>query len=120
MKEEIKMNVALIKQFADLRKALKEEGVYGIIDNQLQVSSSIIKGFDQLQVKTRTGEYPFEVFAEVAGIKIFCIVKADEIKEFAQIDRQVKDQLKADLLNQISYLEEDVILDGMEDGTHAS
>jgi peptide subunit release factor RF-3 len=114
----MKMNVELIKQFADIRQSLKEEGVYGIIDNQLQVSNSVLKEFEQLQVKTRNdgSNYPYEVFAEVEGIRIITLVTSENIKEFPQLDKQYKEQLKADLLKQLSYLEEDVDLSGMEEG----
>jgi hypothetical protein len=118
----MKMNVELVKQFANIRMALKEQGVYGIIDNQLQVETSALKGFEQLQVATRSNSelYPYEVFTEVHGVKIFSLVTAEGIKELPQLDKQLKEQVKEGLRKQLAYLEEDVILDGMEDEKYVS
>jgi peptide subunit release factor RF-3 len=116
------LNVELVKQFAAIHQALKEEGVYGIIDNQLQVKISVLKDCEQLQLATRINSdiYPYEVFVEIAGIKIISLVTAEGIKELPQLDKQLKEQVKEGLRKQLAYLEEDVILDGMEDEKYVS
>jgi hypothetical protein len=111
------MNLELVKQFADIRQALKEEGVFGISKDSLHVSASVLKDFEQVQLEARVDcdYYPYEVFIKVEGIKIFCLVTSEGIKEFPQLVKQNKEHLKAELMKRLAYLEEDVILDGMEE-----
>jgi hypothetical protein len=117
LREEKKMNLELVKQFADISQALKEEGVYGISKDSLHVSASVLKDFEQVQLEARVDSdyYPYEVFIKVEGIKIFCLVTSEGIKEFPQLVKQQKEHLKAELMKRLAYLEEDVILDGMEE-----
>lgn len=113
------MKMELIKKFAELSAELKESGAISIRMGEIHVRVSALKEFDNLQLTHRHESlYPYEFFTIIEGVKIFGLGTAKDMKEFPQINKQIKEKLKAELQKRLEYLEEDVQLDGMEDEKH--
>lgn len=108
------MNIEKMKKIVKLQNELKEEGVFGFhIEGAFQVDSESLKHEPNLKLVSRgTTEYPYEIYSQHDGIKIYAVLRTDELKKFPQFKQQAKDEL----LKKLAYLEEDVDLSGMKEG----
>jgi hypothetical protein len=108
------MNIEKMKKVIDLLADVEiEDGVFGFDFHAkgFHVRPSAISNEPDLQLESRGSEaFPYEIFVQHEGFKVFAIITNEQIKDFPQFHEQTK----ADLLKQLSYLEEDVNLDGME------
>jgi hypothetical protein len=99
----IEMNIELIKQFAEICEQLKNEpGYISFFNNEIHVNCEGIKGMENIQIEIRSGnDYPYKIFTEVEGIKIFAIAKEEELSDFPQF----REFRKAELKRKIALLE---------------
>lgn len=105
------MNMELVKQYAEVTQALKDNGVIGFYQNGLHVRLSMIENEKELSFKKREcNDYPYEAFVQREGISLFALVNSSELGRFPQIKEEMKEQLR----KQLEYLEEDVDLSGKE------
>jgi hypothetical protein len=105
------MNIELLKQLADLRnqfnelkKQYRESGATSIrIDGEVHVRVKDLIGKENLVIESRGSreEYPFELSYSIEGIKVFAIVRLDELANFPQF----KEYRKSLLLKQLAELE---------------
>ncbi|MBT2727873.1 hypothetical protein J7E63_13080 [Bacillus sp. ISL-75] len=103
------MNIDKIKEFVHLADELREEGVFGFSfhSNAVHVNKKELIHFENLQIENSDGsEYPYEIFIEVDGYKIFALAKFEDIKDLPGLADH-KEKLKAELLNQIAKLEQE-------------
>jgi hypothetical protein len=104
MKEEMKMNIELIKQFIALRQELNAAGVIGVSlhNDEVHVRSEVLIGEDSLEVEYNAeSTYPYRITTVKDGVNLFAIVTGEELEESFP-------QLKG-------YLVEDVDLSGMKE-----
>jgi hypothetical protein len=98
------MNIEKIKEFISLRAELLESGVIGLDpwEDRVHVRYNELVGEEDLQITFRGDEkYPYELFVEKDGTKIFCIASQEVFeKHFPQFN---------------GYMVEDVNLDGGEE-----
>jgi hypothetical protein len=98
----LQMNIELIKQFADLTKDLREQGVFGIQENKLQVRTETLVTLPNLQIEVYpSATYPYKVFIEVDGILVFSILTSTELEQFPQFKQFRRNELQ----KQLAYLE---------------
>ena len=98
------INIDLIKQFAELKKDLVKNGVYGFYQDSIQVSASELMDMPGVQFEKRELEsevYPYQAYVVVNGLKLFGLLTADEMLKYPKPG---------------GYMVEDVTLDGMESG----
>jgi len=95
-----------MKEFIQLKNELKQEGVYGFSfhENGFHVDHEILINEPHLQIKSRItgGEYPYEIYVEHAGFKVYAIIRTEQLKKFPQF----KEQAKAKLLKQLAELDQ--------------
>lgn len=102
------MNVQLMKEFVKLAFELQDEGVFGFTVNfdgcEFHVSSELIENEPNLQIETRgDSTYPYQIYVDHGDVKIFALLKEDELKRFPQF----KEDVKARLRKQLEELEEE-------------
>jgi hypothetical protein len=93
---------------------VKENGVYGFNfhANEFHVGIERLINEPNLQIENRDSvDYPYEIFVQFDGFKVFAILTEEQVKEYPQF----KDFLKTDLKRKLAYLEEDVDLTGGEE-----
>jgi hypothetical protein len=93
------MNIELIKQFADACDQLTSEvGFISASTHEIHVTIESLKGMDNLQIENRgENSYPYEVFTEIEGIRIFAIGKEEDLSDFPQFREFRKAELKRKL-----------------------
>jgi hypothetical protein len=100
--EEIELNIQLIKQLANIFDQMKNEpGFISFMNNEVHVHVETLKGFNNLQIESHEGRFPYKVFAEVDGIRIFAIAKDEELSDFPQF----REFRKAELQRKLAILE---------------
>ncbi|MDP4087427.1 MAG: hypothetical protein Q8934_22955 [Bacillota bacterium] len=95
------IKIDLIKQFADLKKDLVKNGVYGFYQDSVQVSASELMDIPGVQIESRENEnYPFQAYVVVNGLKLFGLLTTEEMMKYPKPG---------------GYMEEDVDLYGGEE-----
>jgi hypothetical protein len=107
------MNIELLRkladlrdQFDDLKKEFKQDGTFTPrIEGEVQTRISNLVGKDNLVIESRDSiDYPYEVYTQVEGIKVFALATTDNLVDFPQF----KERRKALLLKQLAELESEV------------
>jgi CBS domain-containing protein len=77
------INLDLVKQFADLKKQLVQNGVYGFHQDAIQVSASELMDLPGVQFESFDSEkFPYRAFVVVNGLKLFGILTSDEMMKY--------------------------------------
>lgn len=102
------MNVEKMKEFVQVANELQSEGVYGfsvgIKQCGFHVSDEKLVNEPNLQIKGRGGsDYPYEIYVEHDGFKVFALIKTEQLKDFPQF----KEQTKTELLKQLAALDQE-------------
>jgi hypothetical protein len=73
------INLDLVKQFADLKKQLVSNGVFGFYSDSIQVSASDLIKLPNVQFESFGDEkYPFQAFVIVDGLKLFGLMTKED------------------------------------------
>lgn len=101
------MNFEKMSEVIRLFNELAEENsVIGFTfhENGFHVRSESLINTPDLQIESRgDGTYPYAIFVQYDGFKVFAIIKHEQLKDFPQF----KEQAKAALLEQLAELEKE-------------
>lgn len=79
------MEMRVIRNFLEIKKELKENGVIGlnIWDDRIHLTIEKIIEFPNLTIKNRNDiDYPFEVTATEGGVNFFALATYDQVRKY--------------------------------------
>jgi capsule polysaccharide export protein KpsE/RkpR len=84
------INLDLIKQFADLKNQLAQDGVYGFFQDGVQVSAKELMKLPNVEVESFNDDmYPYCAFVIINGLKLFGLLSRQEMNDYGYMVEDV-------------------------------